>query len=107
MADIDIIQLENMIRHPDKTGKNIPLTSGGGSSWKPEREQRTSFGGGLREELLKKVLKGCIESYLKAWENPQKNFIIIISKSEMEDMNMPSMTKDGTLRSAGAIACIL
>ena len=48
MADIDIDPFgEHELRTEEPTDKNIPLTlvtTGGGSTWEPEREQETSFG---------------------------------------------------------------
>ena len=47
--------------HPDDTGENIPLSSGGamgGSIWEPEGEQETLFGGtSQRMEVLKEHIK--------------------------------------------------
>ena len=40
-------------------GENIPLTPVGGSTWEPEREQETSFGGGSqRTKLMKEYVEG-------------------------------------------------
>ena len=60
MADIDI----NPFGDHDKTesepmSENIPLTPVGGSTWEPEHEQETSFGGeSQRTELMKEHVKG-------------------------------------------------
>ena len=51
MADVDINPFGKHDRtesRTDETGENIPLdpvTPGGGSTWEPECEQETSFGG--------------------------------------------------------------
>ena len=47
MADIDIDPFgEHESRPEEPTDENIPLTPvGGGSTWEPEREQETLFGG--------------------------------------------------------------
>ena len=56
MADVDIDSFGDHNKtdsHPDDTGKNIPLpliTPRGGSTWEPEHEQETSFGGGRTQE---------------------------------------------------------
>ena len=64
MADVDIDLFGNDNKtdsHPDD-GENIPLTPGGemggGSSWKPEQEQETSFREGKTQE------KRLTESYI-------------------------------------------
>ena len=48
MADIDIDPFgEHESRPEEPTDENIPLTPVGRSTWELEREQETSFGGGL------------------------------------------------------------
>ena len=56
MADIDIDPFGEHESRPDEpTGENIPLTPvGGRSTWEPEREQETSFGGESQRTRLKK-----------------------------------------------------
>ena len=48
MTDIDIDPFggndRTESRPDDPTGKNIPLTPVGGSTWEPEHEQKMSFG---------------------------------------------------------------
>ena len=63
MADIDIHPFEEHESRPDDpTGENIPLTTVGGSTWEPEREQQTSFGGTRqRAELKRDYVKGLYE----------------------------------------------
>ena len=64
MADVDIDlfgEHDKTDAHPDETGENIPLTSGGvmgGSSWEPEREQETSFGESLRAKVIREHIEG-------------------------------------------------
>ena len=56
MADVDIDPFGEHNRtesRPDE--EDIPLTPIGGSTWEPEREQETSFGG--RESQRNRVLK--------------------------------------------------
>ena len=115
------IHLENMHdktdSHSDNTGENIPLplvNPRGGSTWEPEREQETSFGGrmSLREELLREQVK-CL--YRKLSENIVQNpedfhydyFEIRKGRLYYENTNRPLTTKDGILRSACEIADIL
>ena len=70
-------------------GKTIPLTPEeviGGGTWKQECEQQTSFGGmSLRTKVLREHIEGLYGSYLKEWVKPPKHFILMISKSEMEN----------------------
>ena len=64
MADVDIDPFEEHESRPEEptdTGENIPLIPGGGgrSTWEPEHEQETSFGGTSRTSVLhKKYLVG-------------------------------------------------
>ena len=60
MADVDIDPFEDHESKPDEPmGENIPLTPGGGSTWEPECEQETSFGGeSQRTKLMKDYVKG-------------------------------------------------
>ena len=87
MADIDIDPFGDHKSRPEEpTGENIPLTPGGGSTWEPELEQVTSFGGESKKtELTKERVMGCIKSYLKVRVKPQKHFISIILNSEKEN----------------------
>ena len=60
MADIDTDPFGKHSRAEEPTDENIPLTPVtpvpvGGSTWKPEREQETSFGG--RESQRNRVLR--------------------------------------------------
>ena len=61
MADVDIDPFGDHNKtdsHPDDTGENIPpqVTPGGGSTWEPECEQETSFGGGKTQSTRLKEL---------------------------------------------------
>ena len=68
MADIDIDPFGEHESRPDEpTGKNIPLTPVGGSTWEPERDQETSFRGeSHRTKLMKDYVK---DLYKKLSEN--------------------------------------
>ena len=62
MADVDIDPFgEHESRTDDhtETGENIPFTPvGGGSTWEPEREEETPFGGeSQRTKLMKDYVK--------------------------------------------------
>ena len=56
MADVDIGPFgEHESRPEEPTDEHIPLSpAGGGSTWEPEHEQETSFGGEASEKLLLK-----------------------------------------------------
>ena len=71
MADVDINPFgEHESRTDDntETGENIPFTPvGGGSTWEPEHEQETSFGG---ESQGTKLMKDYVKDlYKKLSEN--------------------------------------
>ena len=69
MADVDIDPFEEHESTPEEPmGENIPLTPGvGGSTWEPEREQETSFGGeSQRTRLVREDVK---RLYKKLSEN--------------------------------------
>ena len=59
MADVDIDPFGDYESRPEEpTDEHIPLDLvtpvGGGSTWKPEHEQETSFGGRSRTSVLHK-----------------------------------------------------
>ena len=70
MADVDINPFGEHDRtesRTDETGENIPLTPVGGSTWEPEHEQETSFGGtSQRTKLMKGYAR---DLYKKLSEN--------------------------------------
>ena len=59
MADVDSNPFGDHKSRPEEpTGENIPLTPGGGeSTWEPECEQETSFGGESHESEISKEEK--------------------------------------------------
>ena len=69
MADIDIDPFGDHESRPEEPmGESIPLTPVGGSTWEPEREQETSFGGG--ESQRTRLMKGDVKRlHLKLSEN--------------------------------------
>ena len=82
MADVDIDPFEERESRPEEptdTGENVPLIPGGGSTWEPEREQETSFGGMSQRTTSRKImLEIYIKSYLKTSVKPQEQFTMII-----------------------------
>ena len=71
MADVDIDPFGEHESRPDdntETGESIPFTPvGGESTWEPEREQETSFGGeSQRTKLMKDYVR---DLYKKLSEN--------------------------------------
>ena len=89
MADADINPFaEHESRTEEPTDENIPLslvTKGGGSTWEPECEQETSFGG--RESQRTKLMKDYVKDlHKKISENigeTPEDFTMIISNSKM------------------------
>ena len=89
MTDVDINPFgEHESRTGDntETGENISFTPvGGGSTWEPECEQETSFGG---ESQRTKLMKGYVKDlYKKISENigeTPEEFPMIISNLKME-----------------------
>ena len=54
------------LRPEQPTDENIPLTPvGGGSTWEPEREQETSFRGGLIQEKQQELTEHYVNSLYK------------------------------------------
>ena len=114
MADVDIDPFGDHESRPEEPmGENIPLTPGGGSTWEPEREQETSFGGeSQRTILLKDRVKGL---YQKLSENMGKTpkafhfnyFKLKDGKLYYKGRSKPLTTKKGELRLVDAIKDIL
>ena len=113
MADIDIDPFgEHESRPDEQTGENIPLTPVGGSTWEPEHEQETSFGGtSQRTRLVREYVK---DLYQKLSENMNQTpeafhsdyFKLEDGKLYYRGRNKP-LTTEGELRSVGKIAEIL
>ena len=79
MADVDIDPFgdhnKTESRSEEPTGENIPLTPGGGSTWEPEREQETSFGGeSQRTRHLKNNVKDLYHVLSEKYERTSKTF---------------------------------
>ena len=114
MADVDIDPFgEHESRPEEPMGENIPLTPVGGSTWEPEREQETSFGGeSQRTRLMKDYVK---DLYKKLSENigeTPEEFYFDYFKLEDGELyyrgnRKPLTYREGKLKSVGEIAEIL
>ena len=118
MADIDIDPFgEHESRPEEPTDENIPLDLvtpvGGGSTWEPSREEKTSFGG--RESQRTKVMKDYVKDlYKKISENigetPEEfhydYFKLKGGELYYRGKRKPLTTK-GVLKSVGMLADIL
>ena len=70
MADVDIDPFGEHKSRPDEPmGESIPLTAvGGGSTWEPEREQETLFGGeSQRNRVLRDWVEGLYKKLSQKW----------------------------------------
>ena len=86
MEDIDINPFGDHESRPEgPMGENVPPTPvRGGSTWEPEHEQETSFGGeSQRTRRMKDYVKDVYKSYQKTLVKPQNHFILIISNSKV------------------------
>ena len=86
MADVDIDPFGEHDRtesRTDEAGETFtPVGRGRSSTWEPECEQETSFGGeSQRTKLMKDYVK---DLYKKTLVKSQKNFTMIISNTKME-----------------------
>ena len=115
MADVDIDPFgEHELRPEEPTNEHIPLTPvGGGSTWEPEHEQETSFGG--RESQRTKLIKDYVEDlYKKISENIDETpelFHYDYFKLEGGKLyyigNRKPLTTEGKLKSVGMLADLL
>ena len=109
MADVDIDPFGEHESRPDEPmGKSIPLTSVGGSTWEPECEQETSFGGEGHRTKLKKDYVG--DLYQKLSEKYEVSEAFHFDYFELRDGERyykgksKSLTnRVGKLRSVGVI----
>ena len=82
MTDFDIDSFgdhDKTYSHPDDTGETIPLSSGrsmgGISTWEPNQEQETSFGGKTQSTKLKEVfIKGLYRKLSKTLDQTPEAF---------------------------------
>ena len=120
MADIDINPFgEHESRPEEPTDEHIPLdpvtpAGGGRSTWEPEREQETSFGGreSQRNRLLRNRVEGLYEKLSKKWARTSEVFHYNLfeirdGKLYFRDKNKPLTTKRGGLKSVKKIMKIL
>ena len=114
MADVDIDPFgEHELRTGEPTDENIHLTlvtSVGGSTWEPECEQETSFGG--RESQRTKLMKDYVKDlYKKLSENFGKTPELFhydyfkLKGGELYNIgNRKPLTTEGKLKSVGMVA---
>ena len=120
MADVDIDlfgEYDKTDSHPDDTGENTPLplvNQGGGSTWKPEHEQETLFGGGRIQE--RRLTNSYIDSLYKElskhysqtsdathYDNFRREGMWLYSKGRDE----PLTSEDGKSRTFSRLKSIL
>ena len=113
MTDVDINPLGDHESRPDEpVGENIPLTPVGGSTWKPECEHETSFGGeSQRTRLVKDYVKDlCKKLSENIGETPEPYHFDYFKLEDRElyyrGNKKPLMSK-GELKSVGMIVDIL
>ena len=114
MADIDIDPFgERESRPEDPTDEHIPLDPvtpvGGGSTWEPEREQETSFGGRSRTSILhKEYLVGKIYELIgnKMHERLEPNLSLFVlgKDGRLYYKGNPLMNRNGELKMIRVIA---
>ena len=110
MADIDIDPFgEHESRSDEPTGESIPLTLvGGRSTWEPENEQETSFGGeSQRTRLLKDGLERLYKQLSEIYQLPEERHFNMFEIRNKElynkDVDKPLTYKKGKLRSVKEI----
>ena len=113
MADIDPFG-EHESRTDEQTDENIPMesvTPGGGSTWEPEREQETPFGGGgmrLRTKVLKERVNGLYEKLARHFNQiPVYHYDVMFEIKDgalyVRGTNIRLTKTDGELRTAGEL----
>ena len=116
MADVDIDPFGEHNSRPDEpTGESIPLTQvGGGSTWEPEREQETSFGGrqSQRKRVLRDRVEGLYEKLSQKWARTSEVFHFDLFELRdgqlyFRDKSKPLTTREGKLRMVKEIRKIL
>ena len=114
MADIDIDSFgEHELRPEEPTDENIPLDpvtpGGGGSTWEPECEQETSFGGRSHTSILhKEYLVGKIYELIgnKMHQRLESNLSLFVlgEDGRLYYKEKPLMNRNGELKTIGVIA---
>ena len=117
MADIDIDPFgEHESRPEEPTDECIPLDPvtpvGGGSTWEPEHEQKTSFGGeSQRTKLMKDYVKDLYKKLSENIDETTELFHYDYFKLEDGELyyigNRKPLTTEGKLKSVGMLADIL
>ena len=114
MADVDIDSFgEHESRPEEPTDENIPLDPvtpvGGGSTWEPECEQVTSFGGRSHTSMLhKEYLVGKIYELIgnKTHQKLEPNLSLFIlgEDGKLYYKGKPLMNRNGELKMISVIA---
>ena len=113
MADIDIDPFGDHESRPEEPmGENIPFTPVGGSTWEPEREQETSFGGEIHNRLAKDYVKDLykkLSDYIGETSEPFHFDYFKLEGGELyyRGRNKPLTYGEGKLKSVGEITDIL
>ena len=115
MADIDIDPFGEHESRTDETGENIPFTPVGGgisSTWEPEREQETSFGGeSQRTKLMNNYVKDLYKKLSENVSETPEEFHYDYFKLEDGELyyrgKRKPLTTKGVLKSVGMLADIL
>ena len=114
MADVDIDPFggtecppsrEHESRPDVPMGESIPLTPVGGSTWEPEREQETSFGGreSQRNRVLRDRVEGLYKKLSQKWARTSEVFHFDLFELRdrqlyFRDKSKPLTTREGKLR---------
>ena len=113
MTDIDIDPFgQHESRSEEPTDEHIPLdpvTPGGSSTWEPEHEQETSFGGRSRTSMLhKEYLVGKIYELIgnKTHQRlePKLSLFVLGEDGRLYYKEKPLMNRNGELKIIGIIA---
>ena len=115
MADVDIDPFgehDMTESRADETGENIPFTPVGGSTWEPEREHETSFGGKsqrtkLMKDYVKDVYKKLSENICETPELFHYDYFKLEGGKLYYIGNRKPLMTEGKLKSVGMMADIL
>ena len=115
MADVDIDPFgEHESRTEEPMGEDIPLTPVEGSTWEPEREQETSFGGGLTQES--RVTSSYVDSLYKELSKQYSRTSDVIHYNNFKckgkrlyyrGRDEPLIKEDGKLKAINKLVSIL
>ena len=118
MADVDIDPFgEHELRTEEPTDENIlltPVTSGGVSTWEPEREQETSFGspevplsrGEIlhKEYLVGEIYELIVGNKMHQRLEPNLRLFELDKDGRLYYKGKPLMNRNGELKTIGVIA---